>query len=153
MSLSVHQARSADDLRSFRELVLEYEDSLPTDLHHSNLPEQLANIGHGDTHTGFLAICDNAPGGCIALSRLDEQTAIVNRLFVRPIFRGRGIARALMDALTQTALERGYTRLVLDTDRDQLSAAYNLYLSLGFEVCEPYGPVDYATPTFMQRTI
>jgi len=41
-------------------------------------------------------------------------------------------------------------RLVLDTARERLRAAYELYRSLGFRECEPYGAVDYRCPTFME---
>jgi hypothetical protein len=46
-------------------------------------------------------------------------------------------------------LER-YARIALDTERERLPAAYALYASLGFRDCEPYGPVSYENPTFME---
>lgn len=71
-------------------------------------------------------------------------------MFVQTAYRGRGLARALMEALIEAARGSGFTRIVLDTDREQLNAAYQLYRSLGFTDCEPYGEVDYETPTFME---
>jgi hypothetical protein len=58
-------------------------------------------------------------------------------------------SRGVAEALTFLR-ESGYRRVVLDTDKERLRAAYELYGSLGFSECEPYGPVDYASPTFME---
>lgn len=64
----------------------------------------------------------------------------VAKLLVRPAWRRRGTARALMESLESVARELGLTLLVLDTMRG--TAAEQLYRSMGwFEV----GPIpDYA---------
>ena len=149
----IERVRSTATIARFRDLVLEYEAGLPPDLKHTNIQEQLANIGIEGRHSGFLATVDGTPAGCIALSHLDDQRAIVNRLYVRPDFRNLGVARGLIEAVEDFSRDAGYSRLVLDTDREQLRAAYNLYLSLGFVESQPYGAVDYATPTFMEKVL
>jgi GNAT superfamily N-acetyltransferase len=98
-----------------------------------------------------MASLDGQACGCVALDERDAATGVVKRLYVKPSFRGHGVARALMDDLLAAARERGYTRVILDTNREQLEAAYKLYLSMGFteyEACEE--GVDYACPTFME---
>ena len=145
----------ADDgaLARFRELLLEYEASLPAHLQHSDLNSELADFERSyasPDNAAWIATIDGAPCGCIALRALDRRTGIVRKLYVKPQHRRRGAARALFDALAAAARQRGYTRLVLDTERDALRPAYDLYRSLGFKDCPPYGDVDYPNPTYME---
>ena len=55
-------------------------------------------------------------------------TAYFMNIYVRPQFRGRGIARALMAHLIAEARDRGCTKLWLESTPQ----AYHLYLRLGF---------------------
>jgi GNAT superfamily N-acetyltransferase len=125
-------------------LLDEYELSLSPDLRHDRVPPL------DEASVAILATWDGAAQGCVFVTHLDPATAIIQRLYVRPQARGRGLARALMQHATAYARERGYRRLVLDTDKQQLEPAYRLYLSLGFTECEPYAAVTYANPTYME---
>lgn len=131
--------------------MIEYEEKLPADLRHGVVPD-LGSVRHayGDPNAAFLATDERDAVGCVAVTRLDGSTALVLRLFVRPQARGSGAGRKLVDAALAFLRDRGYARVVLDTDKARLSTAYNLYRSLGFTECEPYGPVDYASPTYME---
>jgi len=134
-----------DDPAAFHTLAREYETMLPHDLRHSDVDFE--------PDVALVALCDGEPCGCVALSRLDDERTVMKRLYVRPGLRNAGIARRLLDRLIVVAGEAGFDAIVLDTDRERLAAAYNLYRSYGFAECEPYGVVDYATPTFMRLTI
>jgi putative acetyltransferase len=128
--------------RAFHDLLAEYEASLPKDLRHGSLEPFLI---------AFTASVDGAPCGCVALDECDATTAIVKRLYVQPAFRQHGVARALIDDLVHVARVRGYGRVVLDTDREQLATAYRFYARYGFKECAPYAEaVGYACPTFME---
>ena len=146
-------AADAATFRRFAALTAEYEQMLPPDLRHENFTTESADIegAYGYPNAAFVATTDGKACGCVAFARLDARTAVVKKMYVRPEFRGRGIARALMQAVEIEARRRGLERLVLDTERDVLREAYNLYVTLGFTDCGPYGEVDYATPTFMER--
>jgi putative acetyltransferase len=152
MSADVRIAGSLADFRRFRDLVVEYEESLPDDLKHSEFEREVNDL---KTHYGlpgaaFVATIDGTAAGCVALSVRDESTAVIKKLYVVPAYRNLGLARRLLAVLIDFARAQRLTRLVLDTERDRLPAAYKLYLSLGFQDCEPYGEVDYRCPTFMQ---
>jgi proline-specific peptidase len=78
------------------------------------------------------------PVGCASIKEHDDGAYEVKRVFVRPGYRGRGIARAMMHRLEELAEGRGATSLVLETGRD-FDPAVRLYRSLRFEVMENYG--------------
>ncbi len=101
----------------------------------------------------FLADIAGHAIGCVAVSELDARTGVIMRLFVRPESRGAGAARALVLRALEFLETEGYNRVVLDTDKERLPAAYRLYGSLGFTECGPYARVSYPCPTFMERRI
>ncbi len=59
-------------------------------------------------------------------------------MYVVPAERGRGIATELVARLEGMALERGATRMVLDTT-PRMASAVRLYERLGYMPTEPFG--------------
>ena len=57
--------------------------------------------------------------------------SIVTRLFVNPSFRGKGLAKALMNNLLSAAVTEGATKVALQVDNEN-GAALALYQSMGF---------------------
>ena len=72
-------------------------------------------------------------GKYIAVGRIatSESWSIVTRLFVSPSFRGKGVARFLMDNLLVAAKSDGATKVALQVDNEN-GAALALYQSMGF---------------------
>ena len=137
----------------FHALQREYEESLPPDLRHSlSGVEHLPRI-YAEPNAAFVAFVGDFAAGCVAARRLDASTNILQRLYVKPAYRGLGIARGLVGAVISDSRSHRYQRVVLDTDHRQLEPAYALYLALGFTECEPYSPVDYASPTYMELSL
>lgn len=133
------------------ELLIEYERSLAEQLRHGSEPN-ISGIqsAYSQPNAAFIALVNGAAAGCIVVTRLDGRTSVVQRLYVRPPHRKHGLARALVTAAVDFCGGRGDARVVLDTERDRLPAAYELYASMGFTICEPYGAVTYDNPTFME---
>jgi GNAT superfamily N-acetyltransferase len=70
--------------------------------------------------------------GGVGVRTMDEGTGEVKRLWVTPAWRGRGVGRALMDALEHTARHRlGLTALELATG-DRQPEAVALYEATGW---------------------
>lgn len=147
----IRRARTRADFERFHQLLVVYENALPQELRHGSVPalEELERT-HAEREAALLALSGDEVIGCVALRRRDDRTAIVMRLFVQPHARGRGAARALVKAAIDFAREHGYDRIVLDTHKGELPAAYALYLSMGFRECAAFDKVSYACPTFME---
>jgi GNAT superfamily N-acetyltransferase len=77
------------------------------------------------------------------LRRLDDGVAEIKRMYVRPSSRSRGVARALLKALEQTARELGYERIRLDTGPKQVHGLA-LYRSAGYVDVAPYNDNPFA---------
>ncbi|WP_422736477.1 GNAT family N-acetyltransferase [Micromonospora sp. WMMD729] len=75
---------------------------------------------------------------CGGLQSLDAVTGEIKRMYVRPAYRGRGIARQLLAALEECAFRQGHTVVCLETGT-YLPAAIGLYTSCGYEPIPVYG--------------
>ena len=60
----------------------------------------------------------------------------IHDFFVKPEFRGKGLANSMMQELISISKDRGYCKITLEV-RDDNSIAQGLYRSLGFEECTP----------------
>lgn len=76
---------------------------------------------------------------CGGISRYDDATAEVRRMYVMPRARGRGYSRLVLDALEAEARALGYSLVRLETGNLQ-AAAIGLYVSAGYGPIERYGP-------------
>jgi GNAT superfamily N-acetyltransferase len=141
-------------LETFERLIREYQAWLPEDLRVTNLEIELEQLTQRYGAEGLLLAYEgDRPVGCVVLSRRDPETAEIKRLYVDPAARGAGVGRALASAAIERARAAGHRRIVLDTHRARLEAAYALYRALGFEECEAYDEADYACPTFLSLNL
>lgn len=91
----------------------------------------------------YLVRVDGRPAGCVAMKRLDAARCEMKRLYIRPAFRGQGLARRLVEMLLGDARQDGYKAMVLDTF-PFLRQALRLYRTLGFYEIPSYthSPID-----------
>ncbi|MFN2448561.1 MAG: GNAT family N-acetyltransferase [Candidatus Baltobacteraceae bacterium] len=154
MEITTLDVRDDDALHRFTELLAEYDRSLPADLRHGSEPDRASvRAAYDRPHAAFVAKMGGAAAGCVATAHLDASAAIIQRLYIKPEYQQHGIARELVAAALKFCHRQRYGRVVLDTEKDRLPAAYRLYRSFGFEECEPYGAVWYQNATFMQRLL
>ena len=75
---------------------------------------------------------DETPIATIALRKVDDITAEVKRLFIKPEYRGKGYSRKMLDAMFQCAKSLGYKEVMLTTRPEVMPVAYALYQRIGF---------------------
>ena len=67
----------------------------------------------------YLVRVDGQAAGCVAMRPLDQGKCELKRLYIRPAFRGRGLARALLDAVRADLAGMGVETLYLVTDHTE----------------------------------
>ena len=78
--------------------------------------------------------------GCGALKELDATHGEVKSMRTPRKLRRQGAGRAILTHIVDTARERGYQRLSLETGTgDAFTPAQRLYASFGFDYCGPFG--------------
>jgi len=126
--VTVESWTSADATRLIAELTAE-------------LDQRYAGIDTDDEDTELGALSDatwfvvamraGEAVGCGAYVPWDERHGEIKRVYVRPEGRGQGVARAIMQAIEQRAVEVGVSALFLETGTMQ-PEAISLYRSLGY---------------------
>lgn len=97
----------------------------------------------------YLAYCDQALAGCIALRQLDEARCEMKRLYVRPQFHGLHIGSVLVSRVIDEARTIGYRHLLLDTF-PFLDVAMRMYEKLGFRYIPKYNDSPMESTLYMQ---
>jgi len=129
--------RTNSDNSDFRELValLDQDLALRDGADHSfyaayNKIDALAEV--------VVAYCDGHAVGCGAFKKHDDRTAEIKRMYVRPEYRGRGIAGAVLRELEAWAAACGYAEAILETGKKQ-PEAIRLYQKSNYILIPNYG--------------
>ena len=123
-----------------RGLFREYQRAIGVDLRFQDFERESATLpGAYAPPDGLLllAYLDDELAGCGAVRPLGPGVAELKRMWTRPEHRGRGVARAVAEALLETARAAGRRTVRLDT-LECMTAARALYASLGFRERAPY---------------
>src|SRR5438093_5456034 len=105
------QAKAAEEWAVARTLFREYADALGVDLCFQGFEEELSGLErmYAPPEGRLFLVHDRGElAGCGALRRIGEGVAELKRMYLRPRFRGRGLGRALAEALLGGAREAGY---------------------------------------------
>jgi DNA-binding MarR family transcriptional regulator/predicted GNAT family N-acyltransferase len=97
-----------------------------------------------------VARLEGEPVGCGGLKTLDEKTGEIKRVWTAASARGIGVAVRIMRRLEDTAKERGFVAVKLDTNRS-LVEAQALYRKLGYREIGRYNDNPYADHFFEKR--
>ena len=156
--MDVRDAESEEDLAEVRRLFGEF-----VEWHHERQGQNAGLVTSYFDDVAWQAELDGLPGeyaateggalllgwhqgaalGCVALRQLDDESCEMKRMYVGDDGRGRGLGRALGEAVVQRARDLGYSSIHLDTSVEQ-HEAIGLYRSLGFQDSEPYHDVPEA---------
>jgi ribosomal protein S18 acetylase RimI-like enzyme len=80
----------------------------------------------------FLVVeTDATIRGAVGVAPDGDATCSMNRLWIRPPFRGAGLGRTLCEAALDAARDLGFRRMILDVVPERVQAIA-LYRSLGF---------------------
>ena len=124
-------ARLMRDLSA--EEALRYHD-LGSDPFDSFQPDDV----RGPRSAFVMACLDGEPVGCGALRPIDASAAEINRMYVAPGLRRRGIGRGILGELERLAVAFGYRAVRLETGNRQ-PEAIGLYEGFGFRRTSPFG--------------
>ena len=79
----------------------------------------------------YVAYLESEFAGCIALRKLNDTQCEMKRLYVKPEFRNKGIAKILVEKIISDAKTIGYSNMLLDT-LPFLTTAIEMYKKIGF---------------------
>ena len=99
--------------------------------------DEVVHPTHDDVHHMVVTV-DGRAVACGAWQPLEPGVAELKRMYVRPAYRGRGIARQLVVALEEEAFAAGRPLLRLETGT-YLTRAIALYRSAGYRPIPVYG--------------
>jgi putative acetyltransferase len=90
-----------------------------------------------------VVVCyqDNVAIGCGAFKEFDSYSVEIKRMYVHPIYRGKGIASTLLKELEVWASEINYNNFVLETGKNN-PEAIALYHKSGYEIIPNYGQYE-----------
>jgi putative acetyltransferase len=79
----------------------------------------------------FVAVYGELPVGSVILKAITPSIAELTGFYVRTDFQGQGVGYKLIKTALSTAIEIGYERVLLTTNRN-MTAAISLYKSFGW---------------------
>jgi GNAT superfamily N-acetyltransferase len=85
----------------------------------------------------LLAYEDDALAGCACTRTIGEKMAELKRMYVRPIYRRKGIGTKLVQESINQMKKMKYTKMRLDS-ANFMTDAHRVYHSLGFKEISPY---------------
>jgi ribosomal protein S18 acetylase RimI-like enzyme len=153
--MQIQQAATPDEIAIARTLFQEYANTLGVDLCFQGFADELAQLpGSYAPPRGRLlvALAHSVAAGCVALRPLSMSVCEMKRLYVRPAFRGQGLAKQMAEMIIAEAAQLGYSTMRLDT-LPHMVAATRLYESLGFVPCAPYYNTPLQDTIFMERAL
>jgi len=153
--LTILQATD-DRLEGARTLFREYQASLGIDLDFQGFESELVSLPapyQEPEGTLLLAYWNGDLAGCAGIKPIGNERCELKRLYVRPMFRGKSVARRLCERLILEAETRRYRWMLLDT-LARLSSAVALYRDLGFVEIPAYYDNPLPEPIlYMERAL
>jgi len=150
--MEVRVAESAGDVASVRQLWREYWESFGLPMDFQGFGEELLGLPGAYGREGgalLLATHNDELAGTIAMRRLNVTSGELKRLYVRPQFRGLGLARRLLEAVIERARVVRYECLYGDT-LPVMMEALSLYERAGFDRVEAYSNAPTAGAIYLK---
>ena len=101
----------------------------------------------------FIARYESKPAGCGGIKLFGTEYGEVKRMYVRPVHRGLGLGKAILDQLAAYARSQQIRLLRLETGIYQ-TEAIGLYERYGFQRRGPFGEYkDDPNTVFFEKSI
>jgi len=146
---------SAQEMEAIQDLWSEYWESLELPADFQNFTEERSSLpGIYAPPKGrlLLALFEGKPAGTAALRPLKELSCEAKRLYVRPLYRGHGIGKALLSGLIEEARREGYEVMYGDTLKS-MNSALHLYRQMGFSEVAPYSSSPTPNAIFLKLVL
>lgn len=156
--IRVTPATTEADWRAARELVSELLDWLSTEFDLDALAvqegarEEFADLAaHYSFPRGIFLIgrIEGEVAGSSAIRFLDDETAELKRAWVRPAYRGTGIAQSLLARALDASRALGASRVVLETEPVVMARAVSMYRQHGFREGQAYSSLPERVPSVL----
>lgn len=90
--------------------------------------------------------------GCVAIRKINETTAELKRMYVKPVGQHQGIGSGLLHEAIALAIKCGYKKIQLDTLRNMIPAI-NLYKKNGFYEIPAYYYNPQETAVYFEKIL
>lgn len=129
--------RTTSDNPDFQNLTSELDDELCR-IYNTNKEDYEEYNRITGLPTVLLAYENDVAIACGCFKQFDRQRIELKRMFVKPVFRGKGIASIMVAELEKWAGELGYQTAILETGIGQ-PEAIALYRKLGYTDIPHFG--------------
>jgi ribosomal protein S18 acetylase RimI-like enzyme len=154
--LIIKQIITPQTIADAKQLLIEYGNYMYTELNlvdgKGSFYEKLKKFpGHEyEKPTGafIVAFSNNTPVGCAGVRKFEGISCELKRMYVRPTHRGQKIGDALCVEVIKLARDLGFTKMLLDTNREMV-AAIDLYKKFNFKEIPPYCINVNQNPVYM----
>lgn len=135
------EVSSKEEIKAVKALFLEYQKWLNVSLCFQGFNEELAGLpGKYAPPEGrlYLVKAGNEYIGCIGLRKISNGICEMKRLYIKPEHQGRGLGKKLVQLLIEDAKQIGYSSMRLDTIKEKMPNAVDIYEKHGFKKIEKY---------------
>jgi len=96
----------------------------------------------------YLLVAEEDVAGMGALRKLGGGIGEIKRMYIRPVWRGRGYGKQMLNELLEVGREFGCSSFLLETSKF-MTVAQHIYRSAGFVGREEYPEIE--TPTIFRQ--
>lgn len=147
-----HGDEIAELFSEYTQMLKDNDPTVAAYLELQNYDDELADLRHkyGEPDGRlYIAYLGDKAVGCVGMKRQTESACELKRLYIRPEYRGRGLARYLSELILSEAKKAGYKSVLLDT-LDFLKDAQALYKRLGFHEIPKYNDSPMENAIYME---
>lgn len=136
--ISLERPDSEDAIALITELEAHLDPLYPTESRHGYSVEKLLRTGVYFFVMRDSSVPDGVPIGCGGVQFFGSEYGEIKRMYIRPQFRGLGLAKLMLDHLAEHTRSNNINVLRLETGIHQ-HAAIALYERAGFRSIPPFG--------------